>query len=168
MITAIASGLHGHNTFSKGYIIAGAALVWGATSYLISASLIYSGVVALLSIGWWFLLRGSKQAKIELDKMDTINQPHPSYLDVLKAHYYTGWLTILALKIWNYGTKAGQVLGWEHQAAQTGRWKGKSVRVDHHGRVHQDDIPFWACRRPTELATGLTFDILLFTILALL
>lgn len=131
MITALASGIHGHNTFSKGYIMAAHALAYGGIGYLTCG---LSGLAVIPAcIAWWFLLRGRKQAQVELQRMDTYNPPHPSMWAVMKAHYFTGFLTCVALYFFNYD---------------------KRPELVNNGK-------FWDCRRPTELATGLTFDIMI-------
>lgn len=183
MITALASALHGHDTFSKGYIMAGHAFAYAGLTFLATQSLWFTAAVFLLCVAFWYTLRSGKNAHLEMQRMDTINEPHPTFMDVVKGHYYTGWLTAWALEIWNYSTERGQKLGWEKQAIDAGiangwvdangevykgLWRGKEVRVVIKGyggirrpEVHPDDRPFWQCRRPAEIATGLTFDILL-------
>lgn len=136
MILAFASAAHGNNLISKGILIAISAALWGliaaaATNWLLAV------VIQALVVGWWFMLRGSKQAKVELDKMDTINPPHPSMMDVLKAHYYTGILTCVSLYFFNYDKRPDLV----------------------------NNGKFWDCRRPTEFATGLTADVVLSALL---
>lgn len=132
MILAFASAAHGNNFISKGVLIAISAVLWGLIATALHGWLI-GVIVQGLVVGWWFTLRGGKQARVELDRMDTINPPHPTMLDVLKAHYYTGWLTCLALYFFNYE---------------------KRPNLINNGK-------FWDCRRPTEFATGMTGDIIL-------
>lgn len=163
MITAFASATHGANYITKGVIMAAHVLIYSALFYASFGG--WGLIVTPFCVVWWFLLRGRKQAQVELKYMDVGKKDQSSLWDVLKAHYFTGFLTCLALKKWNYGTKAGRRLGWEQLYANTGIAKGKPVRVDHAGRVHPDDLPFWDCRRPTEFATGLTADIVLFIML---
>lgn len=131
MITAIASALHGNDAAPKGLIIAGHSVIYTLLSVTFFE---WYGVLILpLCVAWWFIFRGSRQAKIELDCMDRINPPHPSYGDVLRAHYYTGILTVLALRFYNYDTKPHLI----------------------------NNGKFWDVRRPTEIATGLTGDIMM-------
>lgn len=131
MILAATSALHGYDAVSKGYLIAISAALYAGIYALVSPWL---AVIPLVLVPlWWFGLRGGKQAQLELQYMDTWNPPHPSIWDVLKAHYYTGWLTLIALKCYNY-TNAPNLIN-------TGK--------------------FWDVRRPTEIATGLTGDIML-------
>lgn len=163
MITAFASAIHGHGAITKGVVMGVHAALYAALFWFVYGW--YGLCVIPVIAAWWFLLRGRKQAQPELQYMDRHNKPHNELKDVLKAHYYTGWLTCLGLLIFNYNTKLGQKLGWEHKAAKEGKWHGKVVRVDLDGRVYPADRPFWDCRRPTEFATGLTADIVLFIIL---
>ncbi len=135
MILAFTSAAHGYNLASKGYIVAASALLYGVIGWGFIG--VWGWLLAALVAAWWFTLRTSKQAKIELDYMDTINPPQPYLMDVFKAHYYTGFLTCLALMIFNYDTKPELI----------------------------NNGKFWDCRRPTEFATGLTGDILLLLIL---
>lgn len=143
MILATASALHGHNTLSKGVLIAASAVIWGALTFLLTSAIWLSLVATFMSVAWWFVLRGGKQASLELDYMDTINKPHPRLKQVMAAHYWTGWLTCLSLELFNYSTAWGKKLGWNH------------------GR-------FWDVRRPTEIATGLTGDAIIWGTLACL
>lgn len=136
MILAFASAAHGNNFVSKGVLIAASAVAWGLIFAAVHgwlAAVIVQGLVA----GWWFVLRGGKQARAELNRMDTINPPHPTMLDVLKAHYYTGFLTCAALYFFNYDKRPDLI----------------------------NNGKFWDCRRPTEFATGLTADFLLIALL---
>lgn len=184
MILATASVIRGHeNHIPDGLVLALAAIAWGTVPCLVGglrelffgveydsiAVSIQSGIVYALVFAWQFGLRGGKQADIENDYMDTSRPPHPRLRDVLRAHYYTGWLTILGLHLYNYSTDRGQKLGWEDQAIRAeGKWNGKTVRiitVNGQPRVHPDDFPFWDCRRPTEALTGLTGDIIIGVIL---
>lgn len=139
MITAIASGLHGYNAASKGIIMAAHCTLYGTIAYF-CADVFAALIVMLLCVVWWFVFRGSKQARIELDKMDTINPPHPTYTDVMKAHYFTGFLAVLALYFYNYETKP---------------------KLINNGK-------FWDCRRPTEIATGLTGDVMIMVLMCLM
>lgn len=138
MITAFASAIHGHGSVTKGLVMAVNICAYSVIFYMLCGS--YGLIVAPLIIAWWFMLRGSKQAKIELDYMDTINKPHPTMVEVLKAHYYTGFLTCAALYFYNYE---------------------KKPELINNGK-------FWDCRRPTEFATGLTFDLFLTLLLGVL
>ena len=136
MILAISSALHGNDTFSKGYIMAGAALLYGSLTFLLTSTIWLSIGIVLLSVVWWFVFRGRKQAQVELKRMDTINYPGWfSFMDVVKAHYYTGWLTALALERYNYSNDAVK-------------------HLINNGK-------FWDIRRPAEIATGITGDIML-------
>lgn len=144
MITALASVAHGYDQagapwyFSKGYIMAAHALAYGGLGFAVAGG--WGLIVTPLALAWWPVFRGRKQAQVELQKMDTWNEPHPSYHDVLRAHYYTGWLTMLALYLFNYTRHPDLV---------------------NNGR-------FWDCRRPSEFATGLTLDVVLSGLLFLL
>lgn len=168
MILAATSALQGHDSAPRGYLIAGSVIAWGVAAFLFVGW--YAIVIAALAGAWWPVFRSGKQARIEMQYMDTGNAPNPSLLDVLKAHYYVGLFTIIALKLYNYSTTAGQKLGWEQKAVDDGGyWHGQKVRlVDNNTRVHPDDFPFLDCRRPTEIATGLTGDTLLIAILLLM
>lgn len=138
MITAIASAVHGNDALTKGAVISAHAAAYGILGYIAVGWL--GLIFPALAILWWFTLRTGKQAKIELKKMDTINPPHPSYMDVLKAHYYTGILTVIGLYFFNYE---------------------KRPNLINNGK-------FWDCRRPTEFLTGLTLDIVLAALLFIL
>lgn len=134
MITALASALHGYDAATKGVIMAAHAGAYGAIGWALFG---LAGLAVMpVCVAWWFVLRGRKQAQVELQCMDTWNPPHPRLRDVLKAHYYTGWLTCLALRYFNY------------------------TRTPH--LINRPT--FWDCRRPTEIATGLTLDIVLLLI----
>jgi ABC-type multidrug transport system fused ATPase/permease subunit len=143
---------------SKGVLIAAAAITYGVLTYLLTSAIWFSVIVCLLSVAWWFTLRTGKQAQAELQAMSG----QGSIITAAKANYYIfSPFIIISLYLFNYGTKWGQWLGWEHQWATQGHVRGKPVRVDVHGRVHHDDMSFMDCRRPTELASGLTGDIIL-------
>lgn len=165
MILATASAAHGYNLAGKGVIVSATVIAYALLGYLYTG---WWGTSAGVLAGlWWPVFRSGKQAHIEMQYMDTGNPPHPSLYDVLKAHYFVGFFTIIALKLYNYSSPAGQKLGWEKKAVDDGGyWHGKKVRlVDNDTRVHHDDFPFWDCRRPTEFATGLTGDIILLLLL---
>lgn len=163
MITAIASAMHGHNTMSKGIIVAGHVSIYSLIGFVIFGFWGLSlGATALI---WWGVLRRSRQENIENDYMHQGGHGPATLMDVMKAHYFTGLFTVIALRFYNYGTSRGQKLGWEHQAIihPNNLWNGKKVRVVHGPRVHPDDRPFMDCRRPTEIATGLTGDCIIAT-----
>lgn len=132
MILAITSALHGADRLPKAVLIAASAVLWGILACWITGSM-YGWTASIPVIAWWFVLRGGKQARAELDCMDRWNAPHPTYLDVMKAHYFTGFLTVLSLYFFNYD---------------------RTPHLVNNGK-------FWDCRRPTELATGLTGDLML-------
>lgn len=129
MITATASAMHGYDTASKWIIVAvnGAAYCGIGCAVFGWCGLFFAPVV----VAWWLLLRGGKQAQIELQKMDAINAPNPTYMDVMRVHYYTGILTCVGLCFFNY--------------KRTPHLINKNA--------------FWDCRRPTEFCSGLTFDL---------
>ena len=164
MILATFSGLHGHNDVPRGWCMGLSAAIYGLIFWLFFS---WWGLLVMpVVLAWWVFLRGSRTENAENAYMDTeSDHVRPSLHDVLKAHYYTGWLSILSLRFFNYSTRWGQKLGWEGKAAKEGRWHGKPVRVDEAGRVEPDDRPYWDCRRPTELAGGLTLDIALWALI---
>ena len=158
MILAFASACHGRNVMGQWYIVALAAALWALVGFAVVG--LVGAAAGLLVPVWWLLFRRGHQAHIEMRCMDTGHPFRTRLRDVLRAHYYCGWLTCLALFFCNYSTRLGQWLGWEHKWAVEGHVRGRKVRVDEFGRVHEDDKPFWDCRRPTEFATGLTGDIM--------
>jgi len=161
MITAFASACHGYggDKFyqSKWFIVAANAVIYAAIGWL------YAGWLCLamlpLVVGWWLMFRSGKQAQVEL----RATGGEARLRDVLKAHYYVGWLTCLSLWIFNYKTAWGQHLGWEEKLVRE-----QKVRADAHGRAIEGEMPFWDCRRPTEFLTGLTGDVMLVLALAVL
>lgn len=164
MILAFASAAHGRNLLGQWYIVAIAASLYGIVWLM--ASGIFAAIAAFIFVpAYWLLFRRGAQAQLEMRVMDTGHPLRARLRDVLKAHYYIGWLTCLGLWLFNYSTPTGKRLGWEHQWAMQGHVRGKKVRVDEFGRVHEDDKPFWDCRRPTEFLTGLTGDIIIISIL---
>jgi len=166
MILATASALHGHNTLGRWYLAAISAVAYSAAFYFTFG---LWGLTVFPSIAlWWVLFRGSRTENIENDFMHQGGNGPATLHDVLKAHYYTGMLSCLSLMLFNYSTERGKKLGWEHLYAQQGHVRGTPVRVDANGRVHPDDRPFWDCRRPTEVAGGLTADIVLVALLVVL
>lgn len=135
MITAIASGLHGYNAAGKWIIVAANAAAYSGIGVWFYG---WYGLYFLpVVVAWWMLLRGGSQAQKELQKMDNINAPHPGYMDVMRAHYYTGLLTCLGLYFFNYK---------------------RTPHLVNNGK-------FWDCRRPTECLSGLTLDICLMGVL---
>ena len=164
MILATFSGLHGHNTLPRGWCMGLSAAAYGLIFWLCFSW--WGSLVLPVVLAWWVFLRGSRTENVENAYMDTISDHElPSLLDVMKAHYFTGFLSCASLYLFNYITHWGQWLGWEAKAAKEGQWRGKPVRVDAAGRVHPDDMPYWDCRRPTELAGGLTLDIALWALI---
>ncbi len=131
MILACASAAHGNNLFGKGYLVAASALLYGALGWAVIG--VWGWLLIALVVVWWFVFRTSKQARVELDYMDTRNPPQPRLMDVFRAHYYTGFLTCLSLMAFNYDTAPHLV----------------------------NNAKFWDCRRPTEFATGLTGDVMM-------
>ena len=133
MILATFSGLHGHNTLPRGWCMGLSAAAYGLIFWLCFSwwgSLVLPAVLA-----WWVFLRGSRTENVENAYMDTISDHElPSLLDVMKAHYFTGFLSCASLYLFNYITHWGQWLGWEAKAAKEGQWRGKPVRVDAAGR----------------------------------
>lgn len=170
MIIAFASAAHGRDYpkwLGQWGVVTAALFVWAAVASMTTGWL--GALVAGLFVPiYWLLFRVGK-ADIELQYMDKINYDIP-LLDVMKAHYYIGFLTCLGLVLFNYSTKWGQRLGWEKKAVNDGgKWHGKPVRlIANNTRVHPDDFPFWDCRRPTEFLTGLTGDLLLTVIITLM
>ncbi len=166
MILAFASAAHGRNVTGQWYIVAIAACLYGIVGLV--AHNVYMSVLCFLFVPfYWLMFRRGAQARIEMRCMDTGHPFRTRLRDVLRAHYYVGWLTCLALFFCNYSTRLGQWLGWEHKWAIEGHVRGRKVRVDEFGRVHEDDRPFWDCRRPTEIATGLTGDMMIGMILTI-
>lgn len=166
MILAFASAAHGRNLLGQWHIVAIAAALYWLVGWVVSDGFI-GALLAIAVVTYWLLFRRGEQAHIEMRVMDTGHPLRARLRDVLKAHYYIGWLTCLGLWLFNYSTPMGKWLGWEKQWAMQGHVRGKKVRVDSLGRVHEDDKPILDCRRPTEFLTGLTGDIIINIILFL-
>lgn len=164
MILAFGSAVHGRD--GKDYIPWLGKLVVASTTALIYAfvGLLVAGIwgvaVGLLAALWWALFRRSWQAHAEMQKMDTNRYPSATYANVMKAHYYTGFLTCIGLWLFNYSSPLGKKLGWEEKLVAE-----RKVPADADGRALPGTMPFWDCRRPTEFLTGLTGDIMLASIL---
>lgn len=168
MILALASAAHGRNVTGQWYIVAIAASLYGIVG--LAAHDIYMAALCFLFVPlYWLMFRRGAQADIEMRCMDTGHAFRTRLRDVLRAHYYVGWLTCLGLWLFNYSTERGIKLGWEKKAVDDGgKWRGKPVRlIANDTRVHPDDFPFWDCRRPTEFLTGLTGDLMIGVILTI-
>jgi len=70
-VTAVFSYLHGRDHVSKGYLVAGEALVGGLAGLLLAGWFGLLGV--LISPLYWFLFRTSSQATAELDFMSRVS-----------------------------------------------------------------------------------------------
>lgn len=156
--TAICSGLHGWGKISKGYIIAAHVLASIAAAWLSGLPpLFVAPTGAAVSLLWWFALRTGWQADEELNYMDTarggkfwsVVLSYAPFIGIAAlllgaaASYRSDWFALLGaavllptmlipafcVKLFNYGTSAGQGLGWNHGG-------------------------FLDCRRMTELTAG--------------
>lgn len=109
-LTALLSALQGHNSLSKGWLIAGHVITVCTISLLAGLPTPYalaSGVV--LPLFFWGLMRRGWAAKEELDEMDTINHPGHPMRKVAVAHLPHLLATLVFL---GYGAYLGHWQAW--------------------------------------------------------
>lgn len=104
-LTMLISALQGHNTLSKGYIVAAHVLTAVLIGYCANLPLIQSLAGGLiLPLMFWGLMRRGWAADAELNEMDTINHPKHPMWKVAVAHLPHLMVTLAAL---GYGAYLG-------------------------------------------------------------
>lgn len=155
-LTMLVSALHGHNSLSKGWLIAAHVITVCTISLLAGLPFLYAlagGVV--LPLFFWGLMRRGWAAREELDEMDTINHPKHPMWKVAVAHFPHLFITFTILV---YGAYMGHWQAWVGIVASLlayplpifALWKWNYSKVTL-GQLDAMKTRFWDTRRKIEV-----------------
>lgn len=178
LATSAASAIHGSDMWvSKGFVMLGYAAVLSAAIYFCLPSDLWAAPIigVACSLVYWFLFRSGKQARAQIDAIDTIGnrrtveKPHSEYLKIARNAYFlpVGLSLVAASKaalfsgeLWLAALCAPMaflpyVSSWLCDRYHYDSRRGRKIFERRVAAQREGRKLFWDVRRYTEAGTGL-------------